>query len=195
MGKSRALFLFSSFQQLTIDRFVINFRQRLDSNCGPLVSEATDNHCPKFISTEVWFWLLFCLKYIFIYFTVSNVDPSYLCLFKTVSDRFIIISNDEIVCTSLHYSVGLLNHAIVIIFFLQANIYRCEGRSPGLVVMGGDSRSKGHGFESRHHILDGHFSHWFVVKIVLFVWKRPKINEKEAGFGPFKKNHLSMCTI
>ena len=33
-----------------------------------------------------------------------------------------------------------------------------------------------------------HFSHWFVVEIILFVWKRPKINEKEAGDSPFKKN-------
>ena len=35
------------------------------------------------------------------------------------------------------------------------------GGSPGLVVMGGDSRSKGHEFESRRRILDGHdiFSH------------------------------------
>ena len=33
------------------------------------------------------------------------------------------------------------------------------GGSPGLVVMGGDSRSEGHWFESRCHILDGHFSH------------------------------------
>ena len=31
------------------------------------------------------------------------------------------------------------------------------GGSPGLVVMGGDSLSKGCGFESRHRILDGHF--------------------------------------
>ena len=32
------------------------------------------------------------------------------------------------------------------------------------------------------------FSHLFVVKIVMmFVWKRPKINEKEAGVGPFLK--------
>ena len=30
------------------------------------------------------------------------------------------------------------------------------GRSPGLVVMGGDSCSKGRDFESRHHILGGH---------------------------------------
>ena len=31
--------------------------------------------------------------------------------------------------------------------------------------------SKGCGFESWHHILDGNFSHIFVVNIVLFVWK------------------------
>ena len=30
------------------------------------------------------------------------------------------------------------------------------GGSPGLVVMGVDSRSKGRGFESRRRILDGH---------------------------------------
>ena len=38
--------------------------------------------------------------------------------------------------------------------------------SPGLAVMGEDSCSKGGGFESQHHILDRHFSHIFVVKIV-----------------------------
>ena len=30
------------------------------------------------------------------------------------------------------------------------------GGSPGLVVTGGGSRSKGRGFESGRHILDGH---------------------------------------
>ena len=49
-----------------------------------------------------------------------------------------------------------------------------QGGSPGLVVMGRDSRSEGHGFESRHRILDGHFSHIIVVKIVMFVWKDRK---------------------
>ena len=42
-------------------------------------------------------------------------------------------------------------------------------KSPGLVVMGGDSCLEGCGFESQHCILDGHFSHIFVVKIVIFV--------------------------
>ena len=62
-----------------------------------------------------------------------------------------------------------------------------KGRSPSLVVMGDDSRSKGHGFKSRRHILDWYFSHWFVVKIIFFVWIRPKINEKEAGVKSSKK--------
>ena len=63
------------------------------------------------------------------------------------------------------------------------------GGSPGLVVMGGGSRSKGRGFESRHHILDGHFSHIFVVKICNVCLKRPKIIEKEARVGPLKNTN------
>ena len=43
------------------------------------------------------------------------------------------------------------------------------GGSPGLVVMGGDSCSEGCGFESQHRILDGHVSHLFVIKVLLFV--------------------------
>ena len=41
--------------------------------------------------------------------------------------------------------------------------------SSGLVVKGGDSCSKGCGFESQCHILDRDFSHLFAVKIVMFV--------------------------
>ena len=48
------------------------------------------------------------------------------------------------------------------------------GGSPGLVVMGGDLCSEGRGFESQHRILDVHFSHLFVVKVVMFVLKRGK---------------------
>ena len=43
------------------------------------------------------------------------------------------------------------------------------------MVMGGDSCSLGRKFESQHRILDGHFSHKFVAKIVCL--KRQKINE------------------
>ena len=52
--------------------------------------------------------------------------------------------------------------------------------------MGDDSSSKGHEFESWRRILDGLdiFSHCFVVEYCL---KRPKINKKEAGIGPFLK--------
>ena len=68
------------------------------------------------------------------------------------------------------------------------------GGSPGLVVMGRDSCSKGRGFESQHRMLDGHdiFSHWFVVKICNVCLKRPKINEKRPGSAHFfKKNNWS----
>ena len=49
-----------------------------------------------------------------------------------------------------------------------------QGGSPGLVVMGGDSCSKGRDFKSRHCILDGHFFTYFFVKICIVCLKRRK---------------------
>ena len=46
---------------------------------------------------------------------------------------------------------------------LRASLGMNLGESPGLVVMGGDSCSR------RCEILDGHFSHLFVVKILMCV--------------------------
>ena len=39
----------------------------------------------------------------------------------------------------------------------NTNLVTCQSNEPGLVVMGGDSRPRGCGFESQHRILDGHF--------------------------------------
>ena len=50
------------------------------------------------------------------------------------------------------------------------------------MVMGRDSLSEGHGFESHHRIMDGHFLAYNCNYVCL---KRPNINEKEAGVGPF----------
>ena len=58
-----------------------------------------------------------------------------------------------------------------------------EGASSGLLVMGEDSGPGGFGFKSQHHILDGHFLHLFVVKIVMFVWK-DKNKWKRGRGGP-----------
>ena len=71
----------------------------------------------------------------------------------------------------------------------ETNIKKKEvGGSPGLVVMGVDSRSKGRGFESQRRILDGHFFTLICCKNCIVCLKRPKINKKEAGVGPiFKK--------
>ena len=72
--------------------------------------------------------------------------------------------------------------------------HRQTSRSPGLVVMGDDSCSKGRGFKSLRRILDGHFSHWFVVKIVCL--KRQKKTKKRPALAHFKK-HLKrpFCII
>ena len=64
--------------------------------------------------------------------------------------------------------------------------------SPGLVVMGGDSHSKGCEFESQHHILDGHFFTFICCKTYNVCLKRTKINEKETGFGPFLKSYSTL---
>ena len=66
--------------------------------------------------------------------------------------------------------------------------FSAEGRGPpGLVVMRGDSCSEGREFESQHPLLDGVLHIWLVVKFVTFTYlERPKINEEEAGDGPFK---------
>ena len=56
------------------------------------------------------------------------------------------------------------------------------------MVMGDNSCLKGRGFESQHHILDGYFFTLIFCKNCIFSLKLPKINEKEAGVGPFKKH-------
>ena len=52
----------------------------------------------------------------------------------------------------------------------------------GLVVMGGDSCSKGHGFESRHRILDGHFFTYICCKNLQCLFEKTK-NKRKRGRG------------
>ena len=66
-----------------------------------------------------------------------------------------------------------------------------QGGSPGLVVMGGDSCFVGHGFESQHCKLDGHFFTYICCKNCNDVClNRQKINEKEARVGPFFSKNI-----
>ena len=58
------------------------------------------------------------------------------------------------------------------------------------MVMGDNSCSKGHGFESWCHILGGHFFTLICCNNYIVGLKIPKINKKEAGVGPFKKLKL-----
>ena len=64
---------------------------------------------------------------------------------------------------------------------LQLLIILLWGGSPGLVVMGGDSCSKGREFESQHRILDGHFFTFICCKICNVFWKDK--NKWKRGLG------------
>ena len=67
-------------------------------------------------------------------------------------------------------------------------IKNCKvGGSPGLVIVEGDSCSKGCGFESWRRILDGHFFTLICGKNCIVCLKRLEINDKEARDGPFFK--------
>ena len=55
------------------------------------------------------------------------------------------------------------------------------------MVVGGDSSSNGREFESRHRILDGHFSHLFVAKIVICVGEDKNKRKRGRGWSIFKK--------
>ena len=55
------------------------------------------------------------------------------------------------------------------------------------MVMDDNSCSKGCGFESQCRILDEHYFTLICCKNCIVCLKRPKINEKEAGVGPFFK--------
>ena len=77
--------------------------------------------------------------------------------------------------------------------FTETKILNSLGGSPGLMVMGDDSWLKGHGFESST-------LYWTELTFLTLICckncidvclKRPKINEKDSGIGPFfKKNWI-----
>ena len=99
-----------------------------------------------------------------------------LCLFTHINKH---LFNCECLWTILN--------AICFVFANHLLRYEKMGRNPGFVVMRWDSCSKGHEFEFRHHILDGHFfTNVFVVKFVICVWK----DENKLKKGPdfYKKD-------
>ena len=58
--------------------------------------------------------------------------------------------------------------------------------SPGEVVMGDDSCSRGCGFESQCHILDGHYIfHIDLWQKMYCLFEKTRNKQKEAGVGPW----------
>ena len=69
--------------------------------------------------------------------------------------------------------------------------YSAQGESPGLVVMGRDSHSEGHGFKSWHCILNGHFFTYICCKNCDDVClKRSKKTKRGLGWPIFLKKHI-----
>ena len=64
------------------------------------------------------------------------------------------------------------------------------------MVMGGDSCYEGCGFKSQQCILDGHFSHLFVVKLYS-LFEKTKINKKRPRMAHFfkKTQYLGRRTL
>ena len=110
-----------------------------------------------------------------------------------------IVSCSVMICSSwaagdapLQDSVPLgLSFAIYIFTLIQTAL----GGSRGLVVMGGDSCSKGHGLNpSAGYWMEMTFFTLICCKNCIVCLKRPKINEKEAGVGPFLKKNPNSLT-
>ena len=57
------------------------------------------------------------------------------------------------------------------------------------MVMGGDSRYKGRGFESRHHLLDGHFFTLICCKKNYCLFEKTE-NKQKRGWGFLKKSFI-----
>ena len=115
-------------------------------------------------------------------------------LLKTFTKLLAIVLRTLISITSLLPVEYLINRSKSVVFVLRMKMSQLQhnkrswGGSPGLVVMGGDSCSKGCEFESRHHILDGHFfTYIFVVKICNVCLKRRKYIKKRPGLAHLKK--------
>ena len=66
----------------------------------------------------------------------------------------------------------LFYRAIIALLKNMSQINVMLGRSPGLVVMGRDSRSEGRGFKSQHCILDGNFFTYICCKNLFFFCKK-----------------------
>ena len=108
-----------------------------------------------------------------------------------------MVGGSPVVKLEKHFMIVIYNSRVVCLgkcpyYHCGVVIYACKmfiRLATGLVVMGGDSCSKGHAFESQRQILDGHYFTLICCKNCIVWLKRPKKTEKEAGVGPFfKKN-------
>ena len=87
-----------------------------------------------------------------------------------------------------NHDIFFMSIFVLFSFRFQWQIYSLLGGSPVVVVNGWDLQSEGSEFKSRRRILDRHFSHLFVVRIAMFVWKDENKHKIGRGWPIFKKS-------
>ena len=79
-------------------------------------------------------------------------------------------------------------HLMGPVILLDIKNYKFVGGRPGRVVIGDDLCSRGQGFESWHHILDGLTLFTIDLLWTLYgLFEKTENKQKEVGVGPFKK--------
>ena len=99
---------------------------------------------------------------------------------------------DSVIAASLENKISEIPalQMLLQLKFLRFHHYSKQ-KGPVLVVMEGDSCSKGSEFESQHHIMDGHFfPYLFAVKIVT-LFENDKNKRKSSRVGPFLKPSIA----
>ena len=121
----------------------------------------------------------------------KNIQATFLTFLHHVSTEEVVVAILKIVLIKWNWAKLTRKEEIDpnVYFFKQlSDMCGILGGIPGLVVMGGDSFSRGHVFESQHSILDGHLVASFCCIICIACLKRPQINEKAVRAGAFKKH-------
>ena len=85
-------------------------------------------------------------------------------------------------------------HLMGPVILLDIKNYKFVGGRPGRVVIGDDLCSRGQGFESWHHILDGLTLFTIDLLWTLYgLFEKTENKQKEVGVGPFKKNNFKFA--
>ena len=93
---------------------------------------------------------------------------------------------DSVIAASLENKISEIPALQMLLQLKFLRFHHCsKQKGPVLVVMEGDSCSKGSEFESQHHIMDGHFFTYLFAEKIVILFENDEKNEKIAGLDHF----------